>query len=67
MTIIVEECLKWIDEHPNSEKDAYENKRKELEEMWRPIITAAYGQQDENSRPSSDDNTSEEPRIDEVD
>jgi len=36
-------CLKWIDEHPHADKDEYDKKRKELEEMWRPIITAAYG------------------------
>jgi len=39
----VKACLKWIDEHPHADKDEYDNKRKELEEMWRPIITAAYG------------------------
>jgi len=39
----VKACLKWIDEHPHADKDEYDNKRKELEEMWKPIITAAYG------------------------
>jgi len=42
----VKACLKWIEEHPTASREDYENKRKELEEMWRPIITAAYGQQD---------------------
>jgi len=41
----VKACLKWIDEHPQADKDEYDKKRKELEDMWRPIITAAYGQQ----------------------
>jgi len=41
----VKSCLKWIDEHPNADKDEYDKKRKEIEEMWKPIITAAYGQQ----------------------
>jgi len=39
----VKACLKWIDEHPQADKDEYDKKRKELEEMWSPIITAAYG------------------------
>jgi len=41
----VKACLKWIDENPQADKDDYERKKQELEAMWRPIITAAYGQQ----------------------
>jgi L1 cell adhesion molecule like protein len=40
----VKSCLKWIDENPHADKDDYDKKKQELEEMWRPIITAAYGQ-----------------------
>jgi len=68
---IVQQCLKWIDEHPNADKDEYDNKRKELEQIWRPIITAAYGQDGQQDREnfgqsSSNDDTGA-PKIDEVD
>jgi hypothetical protein len=72
--------LKWIDEHPQADKDDYEKKRKELEELWRPIITAAYGQGgaggmpggmpnmgDFGQGPSEGGDTSGGPKIDEVD
>jgi len=77
----VKTCLKWIDEHPQADKDEYDKKRKELEEMWRPIITAAYGQQggvpgggagmpnmgDFGQGPSDGGDASAGPTIDEVD
>jgi L1 cell adhesion molecule like protein len=73
----VKACLKWIDENPHADKDAYDNKRKELEEMWKPIITAAYGQggMPEGGMPDMGDfgqgsggaDTSAGPKIDEVD
>jgi L1 cell adhesion molecule like protein len=79
----VKECLKWIDEHPAATKDDYDNKRKELEEMWRPIITVAYGQGggggmggmpggmpnmgDFGQGAPSGDDTTGGPKIDEVD
>jgi len=40
----VKSALKWIEEHPQADKDEFEAKRKELEQLWTPIITAAYGQ-----------------------
>jgi len=77
----VKACLKWIDEHPHADKDEYDNKRKELEEMWRPIITAAYGSGggdggmpggmpnmgDFGQGPSGGGSESSGPKIDEVD
>jgi len=76
----VKTCLKWIEEHPHADKDEYDNKRKELEEMWRPIITAAYGQGggdggmggmpnmgDFGQPPTDGGNASAGPKIDEVD
>merc|ERR1712048_1420412 len=33
---MVKETIDWVDANPNAE-------RKEIEEVWRPIITAAYG------------------------
>merc|ERR1712241_171927 len=39
----VKETIDWVDANPNAEKDEYEAKKKEIEDLWRPIITAAYG------------------------
>merc|ERR1712154_735370 len=42
---MVKETIDWVDANPNAEREEYESKRKEIEEVWRPIITAAYGSQ----------------------
>jgi L1 cell adhesion molecule like protein len=39
----VKEAQEWVDNNPNAELEEYEAKKKELEDMWKPIITAAYG------------------------
>ena len=39
----VKETIDWIDANPNAELDEYEGKKKELEDLWKPIITEAYG------------------------
>merc|ERR1712073_164012 len=39
----VKETIDWVDANPNAEKDEYEAKKKEIEDLWRPIISAAYG------------------------
>merc|ERR1712033_34238 len=40
---IVKETIDWVDANPNAEREEYDAKKKEIEEVWRPIITAAYG------------------------
>ena len=40
----VKETIDWVDANPNAERDEYEAKKK-VEDVWRPIITAAYGAQ----------------------
>merc|ERR1712173_482813 len=42
---LVKETIDWVDANPNAEREEYEAKRKEIEDVWRPIITAAYGAQ----------------------
>merc|ERR1712207_67491 len=42
---LVKETIDWVDANPNAESEEYEAKKKEIEEIWRPIITAAYGAQ----------------------
>jgi len=39
----VKEITHWIENSANAEVDEFEGKRKELDEVWKPIITAAYG------------------------
>jgi len=42
----VEEAIKetqtWLESHHNASGDEFDTKRKELEQVWTPIITAAY-------------------------
>jgi len=38
----VDEIIKWVDENPSAETEEYEGKQKELEEIWKPIMMAAY-------------------------
>jgi L1 cell adhesion molecule like protein len=40
---IVEETIKWIDEHQEGEKEVFENKMKEVEALINPIMTKMYG------------------------
>merc|ERR1740116_693418 len=42
---LVKKTIDWVDANPNAEREEYEGKKKEIEEVWRPIITAAYGAQ----------------------
>jgi L1 cell adhesion molecule like protein len=39
----VKATIDWVDGNPNAELDEYEAKKKELEEIWKPIIMKAYG------------------------
>merc|ERR1712113_782558 len=39
----VKETIDWVAANPNAEKEEYESKKKEIEDIWRPIISAAYG------------------------
>ena len=43
LTTAATEGLAWLDEHPAEEKQAYDDKRKEVEAVATPIITKAYG------------------------
>jgi heat shock protein 1/8 len=37
-----DEFNRFIEENPNEEKEVYENKRKELEDLWNPIAVKMY-------------------------
>lgn len=50
------ELLKWLDDHRDESKEVYSGKIKELEGVYNPIITAAYGATpNANPNQSSDD------------
>ncbi len=42
VSTLVSEGLSWLEAHPSVDKEAYEEKRKEVEAVASPIITAAY-------------------------
>ncbi|XP_073136861.1 heat shock 70 kDa protein 18-like [Henckelia pumila] len=35
----IESAMEWLDDHKNAELYVIENKRKELEDIWEPILT----------------------------
>merc|ERR1712105_453937 len=37
-----DECIKWLDANQTAEKDEYEDKQKELEQIFNPIIQKLY-------------------------
>lgn len=39
----IDEAVKWLDQNQTLEKDAYEDKKKELEEIANPILSKIYG------------------------
>merc|ERR1712154_187933 len=64
---LVKKTIDWIGENPNAEIEEYEAKKKEIEAVWNPIISASYGQA--QSAQSQNDNGGDQsgPKIDEVD
>jgi len=68
----IDETVKWVDENQAAEVDEFEAKKKELEEMWRPIMMKAY--QDSGAAPgagpagpTAGPGATDGPKIDEVD
>merc|ERR1712100_553988 len=42
LTKAVEGVQEWVDNNQNAELDEFEAKKKELQDMWQPIIMKAY-------------------------
>merc|ERR1712096_153132 len=68
----VDEMVKWVDENQAAEVDEFEAKKKELEELWRPIMMKAYEASGAApgagpAGPGAGPGASEGPKIDEVD
>merc|ERR1712227_1151567 len=57
-------ALKWLDSNQLAEREEFEDKQKELEEMWRPLSSKIYGQTGEGRPAASSDNG---PTVEEVD
>merc|ERR1711978_138213 len=57
-------ALKWLDNNQLAEREEFEDKQKELEEMWRPLSSKIYGQTGEGRPAASSDNG---PTVEEVD
>lgn len=61
------EILNYIDEHPNESRDVYEEKRKQLEDVWNPIVVKLYSQQNTNASADQTAHSTSGPSVDEVD
>jgi L1 cell adhesion molecule like protein len=66
------DVVQWIDSNPHAEREEYEAKKKELEDVWKPVITNAYaqghGQQQQQQQSYGKDASDRSgPKIDEVD
>ena len=57
-----EEALKWLDENQLAEKEEFEYHQKEIENVYRPVITKLYG-----DTTSQQNTTSNGPTVEEVD
>lgn len=42
LSTTVEEALVWLEDHPAAEKDEYDEKQKEVEQVANPILKKAY-------------------------
>jgi endoplasmic reticulum chaperone BiP len=54
----VNDALTWLEQHTSEEKEIYEEKRKEVEDVANPIISKAYQQSSASSSSSSEDSSS---------
>ena len=71
---IVTEALSWLEENSSAEKDAYDEKRKEVESVANPILTKVYaataGPEGQSEAPSSSAEAAEDnvgPTVEEAD
>jgi heat shock protein 5 len=75
----IKDALAWLEEHQTDDKDAYDEKRKEVEVIANPIITKAYQSQggapqptnSAESEPTTDDSSGpheeQEPTVEDMD
>merc|ERR1711879_782543 len=61
----LDEALKWLDSNQLGEKEEFEEKQKELEQMAGPLMSKIYGQGQGKAQQGG--NSSSEPTVEEVD
>ena len=59
----LEAALKWLDSNQLAEKEEFEDKQKEVEQVWRPLASKVYGQGQPGQATPSDKG----PTVEEVD
>merc|ERR1719219_3053909 len=59
----LEAALKWLDSNQLAEKEEFEDKQKEVEQVWRPLASKVYGQGQAGQATPSDKG----PTVEEVD
>ena len=67
---VIEEGIKWLDAHSDSEKEEYEEKQKEIEGKVRPTLMKLYqnaGEEFQQAKANADEEQAKEPKIEEVD
>ena len=63
----IDDTLKWLEHNISASKEEYENKRKELEETFKPIMDKLMPSGMPSGMPSTTENTNTGPNIEEVD
>jgi heat shock 70kDa protein 1/2/6/8 len=62
------ELNKYIEDNPNENREIYEAKRKELEDLWNPVAVKIYSQKNtEANQTQSQSSTTQEPEVTDVD
>jgi len=51
---LADESLKWIESNPHADAETYDNKRKEMEDVFNPIITKIYQEQGGEGQPQAE-------------
>jgi len=62
---VLDSALQWLDSNQLAEKEEFEDKQKEVEELWRPLISKIYGQGAPG--PSAGASAGSGPTVEEVD
>ena len=63
------DLLNYVETNPNEKQDAYESKRKTIEDAWNPIAVKMYNQQKEKTNEEAETKKPEQPHptVEEVD
>jgi len=62
---VLDSALQWLDSNQLAEKEEFEDKQKEVEDLWRPLISKIYGQGAPG--PSAGASAGNGPTVEEVD